>query len=351
MPCHTIHRLRHRAPPPSRLFALALALLIVTASAAASRAQPATSDAAPTSADETDNPSAPISIGLVDLDSLPGLRAYLRKTGYLAPDSVVRLFRTGPVSKPAATGLAPRAIYALQFEDLANCGSLGCTQLIIRQEHDGAFTLYDERAGGDLQLLGETTRGMHDLTSRTNNGLMIGRYNGTKYLWSRLASDEKKAADPTEPAALPAEIAGPCIDDRAWHGYAAAADGGAAGYGLCRTNRSGNFLLFECTTSAPDIAVTANVTTGSLQDSAPVTMQLTIDGSTFTLSGTGYYDVMTGVVLPRIDPLPIDTPLLEALATGRQASYALAGRRKTLHLDGAPEAIALMRAACTPPRG
>jgi hypothetical protein len=315
-----------------------------------------TSERSPVSASET---------GQVDktlaLSDVPELRAYLENRGYLGPSSEIELFRTGPVENDE-TEISD--VYAIQYLDAGSCGSAGCTQIIVTKDEQGAFLLYEEWLGTGLTMGKGETGSVRDLVTRTDQGILDGRFNGTKYVWSPKTDDTTNSGNPTvrqlgqtivgaEGSDEPAETSGKCVQDRTWHGYAngrSAGGGGALGYGLCRTNRSANFLLFECRPDKPEVQMKVNITSGRLDDSDPVAVKLTVDGQSFDFSGTAFYDVMTGEVQPEMDPIPLDHPVFEALR-GAHSSGALSmnGQRQTITLSGAPGAAEMMRQACLPP--
>lgn len=302
--------------------------------------QAGASAAKPGTANGADTTVGPFDLSAAD----PALIAYLRRTGYLSDGNAATALRTGPRPPVAAY----RALYAILFQNVADCGSRGCTFVIVKQSADGAFTLYENFLGNDLAMEDAVHAGARDISVRTENGKLVGRFNGTKYVWSlsREAAAEMAAQTPPPPPAA-REISGECIDDRAWHGYATPEGEGAAGFGPCRTNRTGNFLLFACRSGSAAVTVTANLSTRELMDSEPVTVGLSVDGRTQTFNGTAYYDVMNGVVLPELDPVSLTNPIFDSLEQdGTSATITIDGRRQTIHLDGAGDAIRLMRETC-----
>ena len=291
----------------------------------------------------------------------PALRDYLKGRGYLDDTTKLDLLRTGPSNN--STGISD--IYALQYLDAGNCGSAGCTQIIVTKADDGSFLLYEEWLGTGLTMLDTETDGARDLVIRTDQGVLEGRFNGTKYVWSPTNGQANgAAANPTvkqlgqttsgaQGSNEPAETAGQCIDDHVWHGYAngrRAGGGGALGYGLCRTNRDANFLLFSCEPGSGEVEVAVNMTTRRLDDSDPVTVTLVVGGTSFEFKGTAYYDVMTGQVEPELQPISLDHPLFAALETADgTASLSINGDRRQMTLSGAPGATAMMKQACAAP--
>jgi len=270
------------------------------------------------------------------------LEDYLKKTGYLTNDAEYVLYRTGPESP----GNRLQSIFALRFNDISNCGSIGCTQIIVTEDNDGQFTLYDEFVGGDLTMLPTHTNGVRDLATSTENGPRVGRFNGTKYTWSRIKKNE--VAEPKPVDAFPVEISGECIEDRAWHGYRISPTEAAAGFGYCRTNQHGNLLLFSCEAGDRQVRTTMNMTTRELDDSENALIRLSVDGKSFTLDATAYYDVMSGFVLPEIEPVPHDYALFDALETAQTSiTLFINGRQKTIHSNGIAAAFKLMRETCS----
>ncbi|MAY61330.1 MAG: hypothetical protein CML29_03890 [Rhizobiales bacterium] len=299
--------------------------------------------------------------GALELSAAPDLRDYLKGRGYLDETTKLDVLRTGP--NDSSSGISD--IYALQYLDAGNCGSAGCTQIIVTKAEDGAFLLYEEWLGTGLTMLDTETDGARDLVIRTDQGVLEGRFNGTKYVWSPTSGQANGAsANPTvkqlgqttsgsQGSNEPAETSGQCIDDHVWHGYAngrRAGGGGALGYGLCRTNREANLLLFSCKPGAGEVEVAVNMTTRRLDDSDPVTVALVVDGTSFEFKGTAYYDVMTGQVEPELAPISLDHPLFAALETADgSASLSINGDRRKMTLSGAPGAAAMMKQACAAP--
>lgn len=269
------------------------------------------------------------------------LEVYLKKTGYLTAGSEYILYRTGPVSP----GGRLKSIFALRFNDISNCGSIGCTQIIVTEDTEGQFTLYDEFVGGDLTMLASQTKDVKDLATSTENGPLLGRFNGTKYTWSPIRGPEVAKPKPEE--TFPVEITGECIEDRAWHGYRISPTEAAAGYGYCRTNRQANLLLFSCEKDNPEVRVTMNMSTRELDDSEAVVIRLGVGGKSFSLNATAYYDVMSGFVLPEVEPVSQDFALFEALKTAQTTiTISINGRQKNIHAEGASDAIKLMGETC-----
>lgn len=284
----------------------------------------------------------PLPVGEVFLEgNYPDLKDYLSKTGYLTSQAEFTAFRTGPISPTGSL----KSIFALQFSDLGNCGSIGCTQIIITQTAQGLFTLYDEIVGGNLSMSADQTANVHDLTTKTPNGLLVGRFNKTKYIWS-LA--EKPVVTTTRSEEIfPLENTGRCIQHKAWHSYRISPTEAAAGFGYCRTNREENLLLFTCSKGDPLVRITMNMSTRELDDSKPVNVRLSLAGLTFTLSGTAYYDVMSGFVLPELTPIALESGLFDALAKpAKSLSMSIDDHETTLHLQGAVAAIKPMIETC-----
>ncbi len=338
-----------------RLLPVAAALLISTASSIAFAATDAVDGTTPESA------SAQETVGALDLVDAPALRAYLEGRGYIRPATKIELFRTGPDGESSGK---ITDVYALQYLDAGNCGSAGCTQIIVTRDESGAFLLYEEWLGTGLTMLDEKTDGVKNLVTRTDQGILEGHFNGTKYVWSPKQADAASAGNSTvrqlgqtivgaEGSNAPAETSGQCVDDRTWHGYdngLSAGGGGALGYGLCRSNRSANFILFECAPGKPEIAVKVNLPSRRLDDSDPVKVTLSIDGQSFDFSGTAYYDVMTGEVEPEMEPISLDHPVFKALEGAKSTgTLSMNGRRQTITLSGAPGAAEMMHQACLPP--
>jgi hypothetical protein len=298
--------------------------------------------------------------GKLALAEVPALRSYLKDRGYLSASAEVDLFRTGPDGESLGK---ITDIYAIQYLDAGNCGSAGCTQIIVTKDSDGAFLLYEEWLGTGLTMLDDEAEGVRNLVTRTEQGILDGRFNGTKYVWSprqgEVAGENstvRRLGQTIVGAAgsdAPAESSGQCVDDRVWHGYAnghSAGGGGALGYGLCRTNRDANFLLFTCKSGKTEVDVKINQTTRRLDDSDPVEVKLTVDGQSFDFKGTAFYDVMSGEVQPEMEPISLDHPVFAALEGAKSTgTLAINGQKQTITLSGAPGAAGMMRQACLPP--
>ncbi len=299
--------------------------------------------------------------GKIELSAAPELKSYLEGRGYLQDSSELDLFHTG-LDEPAS-GIS--AVYALQYLDAGSCGSAGCTEIVVTKSDDGSFLLYEEWLGTGMKMLDSETQGVHDLLIRTDQGVLMGRFNGTKYLWSPASEEAETAqATPAVPrlgqktisdggADAPSETMGECIDDRVWHGYSegsGSGGGGAMGFGPCRSNKSSNFLLLSCKPSSNDVTLDVNLVSRDLDDSDPVTVTLTMGGSSYQFNGTAFYDVMVGEVLPELDPISLDHPIFKAFKTADgTGSISINGQKTKMTLSGAAGAAAMMQNACAAP--
>ncbi|TDH35830.1 hypothetical protein E2A64_10925 [Pseudohoeflea suaedae] len=311
------------------------------------------------------SPAPAAEFGKIELSTVPQLQAYLEDRGYLQENSELDLFHTG-LAEPAS-GISD--VYALQYLDPGSCGSAGCTEIVVTRSDDDSYLLYEEWLGTGMEMLDSETEGAHDLLIRTDQGVLTGRFNGTKYLWSP-ASDKGESGEGVTAQAAPAvprlgqktiraggadglvETMGECVDDRVWHGYSEGTDpgGGAMGFGPCRTNKSSNFLLFSCKPGAPDVTIDVNLASRDLDDSDPVTVTVSLGGSNFQFKGTALYDVMVGEVLPELEPITLDHPIFEALRTADgTGSISINGQTTRMTLSGAAGAAGMMRKACAAP--
>ena len=122
------------------------------------------------------------------------------------------------------------------------------------------------------------------------------------------------------------------------------------GLGPCRSNKSSNFLLLSCKPSSNDVTLDVNLVSRDLDDSDPVTVTLTMGGSSYQFNGTAFYDVMVGEVLPELDPISLDHPIFKAFKTADgTGSISINGQKTKMTLSGAAGAAAMMQNACAAP--
>ncbi|MBM2575987.1 hypothetical protein JQC91_06695 [Jannaschia sp. Os4] len=135
-------------------------------------------------------------------------------------------------------------------------------------------------------------------------------------------------------AAAPAgaSVRGACTAGSMWW-----AEGALAALGPCEAPGEGFFLL-ACNGPIPVIEID---TDARVAEGAPARARVSVDGRAFALEGTGTRFPRTGLV--GIGQAPIPSGLLEALARGSRATFALPGETRDIHLAGSARAI---RSAC-----
>lgn len=121
---------------------------------------------------------------------------------------------------------------------------------------------------------------------------------------------------------------GPCIDGAGWW----TADQ-TAGFGPCESPGEG-FFRISCATGSPHLRINSDFGIAAGQTAAAT---LTVDGQSWTLSGTGLMMPSTGVV--GLDAAAIPPDAFDALKAGAQASLSMPTETRSFHLTGSHAAL------------
>lgn len=132
-----------------------------------------------------------------------------------------------------------------------------------------------------------------------------------------------------------AQVTGECRDGSLWWQA-----GAFAGLGPCEAPQEGFFVL-----ACPTGAVTLDVDSPfEAEEDAPVSARVEVDGTPFEVEGRAVRFAQTDSL--GMAEAPVPDALLDALAAGRGATFALPTEERTIHLAGSSAAIGAMRANC-----